>query len=881
MNPAQPHLGDRQDRSAPWGADRGPHRRDRSPVRNEPLDWSNDPWASDEMLQTRRDHSSEDIAAKQEKQSSEDGADAHATESVNNADAESSVGGWGGESWIQDREDKVPTAPAASSDWGAPVNSSTSANAAQEEAYFKDDSLWPNSAGDGEVCSSYQEGKCRRGEECKWLHTNEHEQQQEGEREEDVTTPRESVRTLAEDDYPEEDEKETPVTSADRGESPEDAQEPCSPVPAQEDYLIIPKVHGCYVRLGPASSGTVGVRAPSDSDTVVLSDLPLDTSEVDLRAFITFTCMAPAQISLRSSDDEQSGLIADVMFHSKEEAAMSVRALHRAQFQSAIIRARIGVAAQILCPTEVAPSSFVCVTWKPPTKMAFANFPNAGQAKQAAKLDGKTFNGRRLSVEYVKAKKNEVNYAVRILDLPIDADMDALKELFKPCTSITSTWQTYDESPIPALRTILNRKGGPNPGMELLQPDAEHSDYVGIVKFSDTGTARYVVAQLASLHIEDPGKLLAKVGLSAKAVYHQRYIVEMAHFQLLKASVDSVTRQALNCTLRYQSLGQASVAIFLYGTDAMQVDRAKTALDKALEGHILTIAGDRFWHPAFDSPALRTLLLEIMNQDRTCFVKVDPRLRNVHLFGELDQAKKKLSRLLQERAKVLHMDIPADTSIASARGLVQRMTKAEVHVSLDVTSKRLELVTSADKESLVVERVAKELASLRGLTDFSAGECPFCFASPPEDTSIKLTCGHVYCHGCVEALLCPPQPSAPSHLRCVSGANFEGDTLCTGRIPIPVMHTTLFHDAPEQLNPDQLASVMTRLGNWFLSYTREDSATMLQFCPTHGCDVVHRRGSELSIQCPGCSLWICLTCWCEHDGLSCADHRDNVALLQI
>jgi IBR domain, a half RING-finger domain len=523
-------------------------------------------------------------------------------------------------------------------------------------------------------------------------------------------------------------------------------------------------------------------------------------------------------------------------------------------------------------------SRTVKVSWPSPSLSAWAFYATITIAKaQAKRLDGWTFNGRKIQAEFYRPRPKQTHsFAVKIAGLPpTKTTKKSLEQLCEENTLVTLETNTYDSTPVNnAIRDLLANLG-PLDSFDVPSWDDNQSKVVGFAQFRMDATP---LEGVMALHAA-PQPFLGGGSLSLQQVFHAKYNLSARQSHAVCGEVDRLcsVHKPHGSVQFYEGSEQDKVVLHVYGDsqDREKFGQFNVELQALLQGDILMSEGKRVWDEYF-AISSSAKVLENINANNSFFIQVDIRAQAIHVLGteaSRQAARAIVSRLLK-KVRAQRCVIPLDRF--SLHGLLTGGYQAlqddvgRHKVTLDVVAS--ELIVLGDSDVVRQVRLALDTHASTSSNDISGPDlveggmsCPVCYRKPTN--SIKLSCRHAYCQTCLQHVLQTSNGLRFTPPRCVAvmaGEENEEGQQCTEYIPYTLVRDLLRADEEEHLLK---ASFLNHVHNHPDDYV---------LCPTPNCETVYGRGREgVVYRCPSCSTQICSSCHLQHhEGLTCSERGE-------
>lgn len=633
------------------------------------------------------------------------------------------------------------------------------------------------------------------------------------------------------------------------------------------------RILNCQVQFGSGAS-IRRITTSFDSRRVALSNLPRTINQNELISLVE----PFGALSFVTIDNSSSTILPSARMEYAEctEAATAVESLNNKYFRSSKLVARLE-----LRPVEsgdgVLLSRKVKVSWYAPSTIAWAHYSTISVARtRATQLDGKLFDGRRISVSFqTPGFRQKRSFSIEIKGLPFGCTSNDLKQ-FCRSSSVTLGTPSYGRKQgIDCVRRLL----GPLDAFDVLVADATKTKITAFAQFSSADSAAVAIKKLHGVSQQ----FLNQSPLWLEQVHSMKYNIPTRQFATLIADInDYRDAHQTECKLRYYDRDESGVpvdpvCIRVFGSDPKALGRLKVGLEHLLQGQLLVLEDGQLWDEYFDTKEGERFVHQI-NLDSKSFVKLDTRARSVRLFGSESNRNETRGLIIRQLADIhqrRHI-VPVERDVL--RALLTGGLKA-LHDSIGTEKILLDVVTrslTVRGDTDDVNAVRRAVAALKTTSPTSMlspnsteAVCPVCFCEATDP--IELTCGHIYCTQCLQHFLRSAAGPNFSSLLCIATdqlANSQNASVdCHKDIPYHIIRSLLSSNEENQL-----------LEAAFLAYIHSHPAEF-HYCPTPDCKAVYRPTTKegTSHQCSACLNRICAVCHTEyHEGLTCAEHRDNL-----
>lgn len=642
------------------------------------------------------------------------------------------------------------------------------------------------------------------------------------------------------------------------------------PSPADEPSIIERQLNGCLVRF---KDGAVveAVETAFESRCVVIYGLtPYAISEAAILDALE-GLPEVKQISMAPEHGE-----ARLTFLTAAEAAQVVRsgAERLVSFGEEVVLAfdtkSIERASGSLRSTKVK------ISWFGPSRIAWARYPTVSRArKEAVRLDGYPFEGKKLSVQFQQPSCHQTSsFSIEIKGLPLSVKVDQVRA-FTLSNSVALGQASYNiNSSHTAVRQLLEKHGDLET-FEVLPKDPSKSKITAFAQFADPKAAETAVK---SLHQQQQA-FLRYSPLLVEHIHAIKYNIHARQFSVLKPDIDALrATYDPKVKLKYYERDESGqwlniACVRAYGSDPKLLAQVKAALEGLLEGErIVSDAGVGIWDEYFAKEEGQQYL-EALCSDQGVFIKLDVRLRKLSLFGDAIQQSRVREELIQ---KVIDLQMERRAINLSNQELKALVTGGMTSLQEELGVERLRLdiaqrtlvVQGTDEDATAAREHLKRLTAAAAAADHTsqlgggslAGvTCPICLCdvSRPE----KLPCGHTYCTDCLRHVLHAASRAPVPSCMCIAPG-------CTQAIPYG-------HTIQRLLAPDDDARL---LRSAFLAHVHARPDEFV-YCPTPDCTTLYRPAARNArIRCPACLVQICAHCKvADHEGLGCHEYEEELS----
>lgn len=527
-------------------------------------------------------------------------------------------------------------------------------------------------------------------------------------------------------------------------------------------------------------------------------------------------------------------------------------------------------------------SKKVYCSWRKPTRTAWLNFSNEGIASrvgsgfadgvwkvldQQVKCDGPT-RGRRAT--------NLLAWTVTLSDLPCRAEpSDVTRVIPHPLLPrrVKMSSASY-ELDLPAANTMVESlllQAGP---LELWEGsrDEPGKRFKARARFISDADAR----QAVSMYDTKPLPFNSNGKLTVQPVHSAKLKITADVYDAAEEEIAAHQRAWREQHLVYRAYPPAHGfrVLKIEGVDAQDVAAAKRTLEGILDGDVVMANGEPVWSASFAAKGRAYQLMKQLERDLGIVIVRDRRKSQLRLLGPPSRRAEAVATLVDlakaQSDSTFTIELDVQQLSRAFKGGYRTITAALGHdkASLDIVStpKCIRIVGSEADFALAQQILdGKRTTPDAEQEPSSVSDCTICWTEA--ENPVTTRCNHFYCAGCFEDL-CFAGVNSDGHVRC------QGDAgKCAEVLPLSELQAHLASAILEDLLEAAFGTYVKRNPN------------DLRYCPTADCEQTYRAWKESSddkescpfFTCPACLTAVCTGCNVPHDGMSCAEHRDNAA----
>ncbi len=622
-------------------------------------------------------------------------------------------------------------------------------------------------------------------------------------------------------------------------------------------------MYNCTVVFGAGGHVQYALTA-TDPNRVILKNLPFHVSRREIEN-LPVTGLRTVHV-----DKLTEPVKAIIEFSTKEQTLSALEILNDYKLEGSTLSAQL-YSDRALDPDRAVKNCDVKVTWPTPCKTAWARYGTVTLAKEdAARLDGRIVEGRKIKASYLPAKKGQTTmFTVQIDNLPAEDTSVSIKQRCTECQYVNVTAPTYVSSPIESIKEILEKYGVLTAFDVLDLPASEEM----------TAFARFETPEAATAAT---GKLKAGflgIGsiLKVQGIHRSRFDIPPEQFRLIESDLEKC-RDIYNgqCSILVVS-SNCDVRIYVVAAwvEAMAFSKLLASLNTLINGDILKQDEAIVWDDYFDSTSSAKVVDAVNaenSKDYNVLIVPDHRARRIHILGEQlnrPRARESILKVLK-KVRMAWNEVPLDRFFLRwylDQGQEQLQSEADVgknKVTLDLVDSKL-IVKGDSKVLNKVKEIISNAVTIRrnDLDEASTNICYICLDK--SISPITLQCKHSYCRECLSTLLASAVENMHTPLKCI--AEIEAGSRCNQDIPYAVIRDLL-----------PLADEERLLRAHFLSYVLTNMEGLF-FCPSLHCEAVHRCSDVgMILLCPTCMMEICSSCQTRyHAGVTCDQWREIVS----
>jgi hypothetical protein len=530
-----------------------------------------------------------------------------------------------------------------------------------------------------------------------------------------------------------------------------------------------------------------------------------------------------------------------------------------------------------------ADSKKVYCSWHKPTRTAWLNFSNEGiAAKVGSRFTAGIYKviGQQVRCEGPTRGEGHLQHlawTLKLSDLPGrvkkgDVTVNIPHSLLPRHVEMSQAAYDLD---LPMANTMIESlllQAGP---LELWEgsPEGTGKRFKAKAWFMNDADARQAVAMFNDkpLPFNKNGKLTVQLVHSAKLK------ISAGVFSAAEQEIAAHEPAWKSQHLVYRAYPPANGfrVLKIEGGVAKDVATAKKTLEQILDGEVVTNEDGAVWAPAFAANGRVYQRLKQLERDLGLVIVRDKRRSQLRLLGPPSSRADACAAIVElakaDSSAIFTIELDTQQLSRAFRGGFRAVAAAIGHdkVTFDIVSNPKCIRVSGSEADFILAQeilnVAQPAQTARPEPG-STSECAICWTEA--ENPVHTPCRHVYCAGCFEDL-CSAGANTDGCVRCQGDAGKCAGVLALGELQAHLASATL-----EDILEASFATHITR------------HLDDLRHCPTPDCGQMYWAakpseggGIEGSpwFTCPACLTAVCTACNVPHDGLSCAEHRDNAA----
>ncbi|KAK1246200.1 hypothetical protein MKX08_000002 [Trichoderma sp. CBMAI-0020] len=564
------------------------------------------------------------------------------------------------------------------------------------------------------------------------------------------------------------------------------------------------ELKGALVRFGDGAA-VAQVSFPSDFSAVRISNLPQFTTAKSVVTLLTsFDFNVPEDCVRISRPTDGSHYSADIRVEDPQFSKRLCELLASKRHGSPIA-VPINVSMSQTTNHRRIDSKKVYCSWHKPTKTAWLNFGNGGvAAKVGLKFSAGTYKILDQSVHCEgptrgEGSRNPLAWTLRLSNVPTLAKKEDITRAIPAAMAprhVELSTASYDvDLPMAnALIESLLLTVGP---LERWEGSLEipGKRFKAKAWFMNDADALQAVKLFHNepLSFNKTGKLTVQ-------------LVHSARFRILARIYDAVEQelaehkkawaaQHVLCTAYPPAQGLQVLKI--EGGNGGDVARAKTTLERIINGEVLTKDGKPLWAPSFATNGDAYQRIKQLERELGVFIVRDKRKSQLRLLGpqlRREEAQIAVSKLTYAHPISIHViELDMRQFSWAFKGGYRAMAEAigNDKVVLDIASSPRRILVVGSKADLNIAReiLQREQGMIGEKPEpVSISDCVICWT--PADNPIQTTCKHLYCSGCFEDLCFAGVNSGPG-IRCQGDAGNCGQVLLLTELQVHLSSTAL------------------------------------------------------------------------------------------
>lgn len=462
-------------------------------------------------------------------------------------------------------------------------------------------------------------------------------------------------------------------------------------------------------------------------------------------------------------------------------------------------------------------------------------------------------------------------WTIMLTDLPAAVTRTEIESVFVAVTErperIEVSPATYEADGEEACASVLSLLAGIGP-IEWSQANTllEGKRAKAVARFCDESDALQAEKDLDNSPLPFCPGMKLNVQLLSTAKFKVRTNVFKIVGDQVRVASDGWTKQGVQLKV-YPPADPTSLyrVVKVEGPKIEEVGAAKEDLQRILDGEkLLDDDGTPLWSVSLRGNNPLFTQLKHLGSLNGLIITRDVRRKEIRAIGPA----KKVSIVKGALVERLRLHSSSENTIPlepdafrwACRGGFQSILRAlgPGAATFDVTTKVI-ITNGTERAYTTASRMIKQLAVLETAGNSTDDGCPVCFTEV--DSPVRISCGHVYCAECFEAMCAHAGTGdAPFELACLGK---EGK--CKEIVTLMELQENLTSAAFEDI-------LEASFGSYIQCHPQR-----FGYCETPGCTTVYRKNVEPRLHvCTICFARTCTTCHAQHEGESCAEYRDKI-----
>ncbi|KAI1641893.1 uncharacterized protein F4817DRAFT_354451 [Daldinia loculata] len=688
-------------------------------------------------------------------------------------------------------------------------------------------------------CRFFQQGRCRNGDSCPYLHENN-------------ATSDNSLQRMP---------NEIPATST--------------------QDKVTRTIRGALVYFEKGAT-VEKISLPSDFSTVQISQLPQDSTRnyvLDLLRSHNINTPIETEVRITHERDSWSAL---VKVKDPEFAKTAARKLNpqKASYPAQKLQP---TATPIANPIQSDSNTLrvdcckVHISWHKPYRTVWLNFGNGEIAERVRnKFRDGTYKILNQSVhsndpDRGEGHHNPLAWTVCLTEVPVSAtESDVKKSIYhqndKP-RGIQLGRPTYtadDETCSTKIQSLFTSIG-PLDWWEFT-PDTAGKRMKASARFQNEDDAREAAVSLDKKPL--PFHLTAK--LTTQLVHTAKFKVHVKIYEAVQAQLKANIRAWKASHLTYVAYENSSppkwyLVLKLEGEAEKEVASAQKTITRIISGIVARDSSSILWHPALrKNGALYDHVRQIEKRNGIAIIrnKVKSQLQLYGPEKACQISQSEITKLLRDEASQ-HFDIQLEDHEFSwaLQGGLKKIEKrlGSENIMFDITStpKRITIIGTTGDYDTATSLIKDKEETKKEISIQDVQDCSVCW-NEVEDP-VYTECGHVYCLDCFENLcLSAMTQVTATRISCV------GDL---GRCP----KTIGLSELQEHLSSSSFEELLEKSLDSYVQHNPH----LFSYCPSPDCGYIYRINAIPKTQmCPSCHVLLCTVCQAQHGSMTCGDYKD-------
>ncbi|KAI1472179.1 uncharacterized protein F4812DRAFT_448858 [Daldinia caldariorum] len=626
------------------------------------------------------------------------------------------------------------------------------------------------------------------------------------------------------------------------------------------------------------------VSLPSDFSTIQISQLPRDITEHSVLNFLqSYDIDVPVEPEVRiiHDQDHSSALVKarDPEFAKAAARKFSLQSTSRSANREKPIVIPVQNHIKSDSSTLRVDCCKVHISWHKPYKAAWLNFGDEKIAKRV--YDNFQAGKYKIMDQTVHCNRptgggtfrNPLAWTVYLTEVPasateFDVEKSISHQIYKP-RKIQLGDPTYkgDDETCSAQIKSLFTSIGPLEWWEFT-PDTAGKRMKASARFLSEDDAREAAKSLN----QTPPLFNKSAKLTVQLVHMVKFKVHVKVYEAVQSQLQAKIRGWKDSHLTYVAYPNTNPpkwyqVLKLEGEGEKEVARAQGTISKIISGVVARDGSSTLWHPALRKNGMLFQQLALIEQRNGIAIIRNKVKSQLQLYGSpaaCETAKDEITRLIRDESSQQFNIQLGDHELSWAlrgglKSIEAKLGSEKVILDITSTPKRITIIGTAKDYDTANSLVKGKEEAQTEINIQGDQDCSVCWNTA--DNPVRTECSHVYCLDCFENLCFSVMTqNTVTRIACVGGSGS-----CSKTMGLPELQEHLSSSSFEDLLEKSLDL-----------YVRH-SLHLFGYCPSPDCGYIYRINATPRIQmCPNCHEEVCTACQAQHRTMSCGDYKDSL-----